>query len=298
MQSAIVYDQRVESSTIHGHGNFEEFVVPSRTYETGIGRLEMSTFRNMRVLDFSIVFKTLFRQSNDAPTLFLRVEKFLQPQWVRINSFDLYLLPIDKLAKQQGRKADLPNVTFALTVLMMRHAKNFIIVDPMYHGTDSHVKIVNFSRVLQSLQDDTSCRISTARNCTPTCPEDAAAMILYQRGNGKPDAQTTKLLCDATQLSKHNIVRVQLTPGKYTRDTGRPTIIYKEFETSVATILHELACIDTFVQRINKRTLHKVYFAMDEFSAYAAYSAIAMIGYGIETHVSILCYHRGKYAVS
>ena len=298
VSSAIVYDDLVDSSTICGSGNHEPFTIPSRTYETGTGKLDMVTFRVARVLDFSTVFEQLFDPSNDASTLFLRVQNFLQHQWNYIRSFDLYLLPINKNAQRQGRRSDLPNVTFALTTLMMRQNIDFIIVDPIYSGTDSHVRVVNFSRALRFLQNNNSCRILAPRDFTSHPSDQALQLVFYQRGHGKPDTRTETLICNATGLGRYNIVGVSLTPGKYSRDTGRPTIIYKQFKHSAATILHELSTVDPFVQASNKRMLRKIYFVLDEFSAYAAYSAIAMIGYGIESQVSVLCYYNGRYRVS
>lgn len=121
-------------------------------------------------------------------------------------------------------------------------------------------------------------------------------MILYQRGAGIPDERNRRLIVAATHLEQDNIVQVRLTPGKY--DTGgRPTTCYASFKESAALILHELSVVDPWVDKVNKRSLHKIFFVLDEFGAYAAYTAVAILGYGIDSTHSVLCYHRGVYNV-
>jgi hypothetical protein len=61
---------------------------------------------------------------------------------------------------------------------------------------------------------------------------------------------------------------VRLTPGKH--DTGgRLTTCYASFKESAALVLHELSVVDPWVDKVNKRSLHKIFFVLDEFGAYS-----------------------------
>ena len=85
-----------------------------------------------------------------------------------------------------------------------------------------------------------------------------------------------------------------LTPGKYERGLFGGSC-YQEFAPSVVKILHELSVIDPYTLKKDKDYIAKVYFVLDEFSAYAAYTAVAILGYGIEDVASVLAYRRGVY---
>ena len=287
------YDKKT-STDVHAQcGSFGQFTVPGREYNIGTADLPMKVFRESRLLDFSSLFSTLWDEQYTAPNILQRVEIFLRDKWDELAKYDLFLLPIDLKKKEQRQRCDLPNVTFALTMLMLKNNIEFVIVDPLYHGTDKTVRIVNFSAVLRHLQDH-KYRVLSPPSFGPA--EDALDMILYQRGAGIPDERNRRLIVAATHLKQDNIVQVRLTPGKY--DTGgRPTTCYASFKESAALILHELSVVDPWVDKVEKRSLHKIFFVLDEFGAYAAYTAVAILGYGIDSTHSVLCYHRGVYNV-
>ena len=65
----IEYDNHENASPITGNGPFETFTIESKPYDIGTGKLDMQTFRNLRVLDFSTFFRNLFAPEYNAPTI-------------------------------------------------------------------------------------------------------------------------------------------------------------------------------------------------------------------------------------
>lgn len=66
---------------------------------------------------------------------------------------------------------------------------------------------------------------------------------------------------------------------------------YEDFASSVALILHEIFILDEY-GRQEKSFINDVKFVLDPFSGYAAFTAVAVLGYGIEDMVHILA---GRY---
>ena len=289
------YD-KANSGNIVASGDFGSFTSWSKEYNIGTAQLPMHIFQRARgPLDFSTVFIDIWDPKYKEANIFLTVGKCLENKWDFIQQHDLFLLPIDLNKKQRGyKKCDLPNVTFALTVHMLKRNIEFVVVDPIYKGTDSFVNIVNFSHVLRSLQDS-KCRVSTAIHATSDVPSGGWRGVFYQRGSGVPDKDTSLAITAATGLFDQTI-NVKLTVGKYDKG-GRPswTTCYSEFKHSNSLILHQHSVIDEFISKKRLRTLNRVYYVLDEFSAYAAYTAVAILGYGLEHAAYVLCYFKGEY---
>lgn len=272
------------------------FVIPSDEYVLGTADLPMSDFCKARVLDLSTVFADLWNPIWDSPNILLRVQKYLEGKWEEIATYDLFKLPIDLTKKAKGyNKCDLPNVSYAVTVLMLRHNIEFVVCDPIHRGTDASVRIVNYSVALRSLQDNRSKRILTPLHSGDVCPHDSLKIVFFQFGSGQPDPLDEARIESATGLTSANILRVRLAPGKYDRGICTWGSCYSTFKASNAMILHELSVLDTFAHNMKKRTINKVYFVLDPFSAYAAYTAVAIMAYGLDPVASILCFHKGTY---
>lgn len=290
----IKYDEE-PSNAIEVTGNFEKFTVPGRSYGTGTATLPMHAYRAARVLDFSTYLDGMF-QIEFKGNLAERIIAFLSTKWADIETnYDLYMLPINLEYKRKGmNKCDLPNVTFVLIRLMFQRGIEFCIVDPIHSGTDESVRIVNLSASLRSLQN-ARVRCMVPQDCTVgKCPTDAMDIVFYQRGSGNPDAKTYEAIEHATGLKRENVMHVHLTAGKYDRG-GRPQTCYSDFKPAVARILHQFAILDEFVKRSNKRSIHRIYIIMDAFSAYAAFTSIAIKGYGLEEITTLLCCFKGVY---
>lgn len=286
------YDQ-MKSNSIACRGPFGEFVCPSFTYDIGTAMLPMEVFRRSKVLDFSVYLHGLFRVQ--ASTIAQKVDLFLDGKLNEIRSYDLFLLPIDLSKKAQGRRADLPNVTFFLTSYLLRNHVDLVVVDPIFKEKDTSVRIVNLARVLRYLQDQ-RLRILTPFDKASVANETSLDLVVYQRGNGDPDERTRRQIFEATSLTRESIMHVHLTPGKY--EQGKCTWggnCYRDFKQSVTDILHELQVVDPFTLKMKKRAVHKIYVVLDEFAAYSAFTAVAILGYGIEDVTSILAYHQGTY---
>ena len=61
-------------------------------------------------------------------------------------------------------------------------------------------------------------------------------------------------------------------------------------------ILHTFSMLDTFAKICKKRTIRRIYFVLDSFSAYALYLAIAIKAYGLEQCAVFLTYFNGEYS--
>lgn len=292
--ATLAYD-KAQSGSIQVTGNFDAFVKGPDLYTLGTADLAMEDFCRAKTLDLSALFVSLWDAQWAAPNILLRVTKFLEGKWDELATYDLFKLPIDLKKKAKGNnKCDLPNVSFAITTLMLRRGIEFVVVDPIHHGTDRSVRIVNYSEALRSLQGNISKRIHTPFDFGPSCSKDALQIVLFQYGSGQPKPNDEQEIENTTGF-RGNIVRVKLAPGKYDRGICTWGSCYSTFKDSNAMILHELSILDQFTQSMNKRMLHKVFFVLDPFSAYAASTAVAIAAYGLDPVAEVLCYHKGKY---
>ena len=280
-------------------GPFPSFTVKGREYTTGKCQLPMAKFLEAKVLNWSTILVGLFDASGNN----IR-EKFISHLDTHggikehIQTYDLHMLPIDIRAKESGRKkCDLPNVTFELMRLLidwlMEEGKPVIFVDPLYKGTAPTVNILDMYTVYRSLQD---MHLKTQLPFTRIKSNDALEVIVYQRGGGNPTPGDMQALTAATGLTRDDVLHVHLTPGKY--EQGECTWggnCYRDFEKSILLILHELNCITPYALAKKKRALYKLWFVLDEFSAYAAYTAVAVQAFGLGEVLGVLCYRQGVY---
>jgi hypothetical protein len=88
-----------------------------------------------------------------------------------------------------------------------------------------------------------------------------------------------------------------LTPGKYEQGLygGNSGNCYRDFRSSVAKIVHQFNIVDPYSIVKNKHTLKEIFFVLDEFSAYAAYTATCIIGYGLADVATMLAFRQGVY---
>jgi hypothetical protein len=298
--SSLNYAPRVASGEIFLTGPFSSPPpCPSNSIDLGASTVPMNVFRMARTCDLSLVFNDLWNAEFNEADLFTRVKNFITKKgiWQEILSYDLYILPIHLGKKAAGKKVcDLPNISFIITYIMLKADAQFIVVDPIHNPTDSHVRVTNFTRALCSLQDDFKCRVHTPLQHGRVCADDAFKYVFYQRAQGNLDRDHNgetiqQRITEETGIPPANMLRIKLSPGKY--DDGRSC--YNEFTKSCAYVLHELSCVDTFAKCVNKRRCNRIHFVLDEFSAYAAFTAVAIIAYGIESVSSLLCYHNGHY---
>ena len=262
------------------------FTNKSQTYNTGMADLPMTVYNRAKILNLSDFVKPIF--ATKGCNILEQVDNFFADKWEEFASYDLYILPINMEAKEKKMKSDLPNVTFAITTLALKRGIEFVIADPVYKGTDASVRIVNLTVVLRDLQNQ---KVSIT---TPFAETNGLDMVFYQRGNGYPDQRTYAQIENATNLGRNNIMHMHLVPGKYENGLFGGNC-YDDFSMSVATILHELSIIDQYSEKKKKSTISKIFFVLDEFSAYAAYTAVAILGYEINSVSSVLAYRQGVY---
>jgi hypothetical protein len=252
----------------------------------------MSEFRKAKVLDLSLLLiPHVFRAPGD--NILQQMSNFLAGEWDTIRGYDLFILPINTEAKAQGRiKVDLPNVSFAVTLLMLKNGVEFVVADPRHRGTDPTVRIINFSAVLRGLQEK-RVRVKTL----PDQNGDGLRMIMYQRGAGTPDDMTCAQLRVATGLNRSDVMDCKLFPGKYEQGLygGNAGNCYRDFRASAAKLVHELNVVDPYSLCMNKHTLKEIFFVLDEFSAYAAYTATCIVGYGLVDVATVLAFRQGVY---
>jgi hypothetical protein len=281
-----------KANTIVCSGRFGSFKVAGKEYATGMARLPMHALRRAKVLDFGTYLMGVFQAPGT--NIKEKVCYFLADKWEDMKTYELHLLPIDVQAKMQGRrKCDLPNVTFVLVAEYMKRDMSMVVVDPVHKGTDESVAILDLKRVYRALQD---MLVKVPLPFAPARSDEALEFIVYQRGGGNPDERTMQALTDATGLTRDNVLHMHLVPGKY--EQGKCTWggnCRADFEKSVLLILHELAVVVPFAQALKKRSVHKLWFVLDEFSAYAAYTAIAIQAFGLDKVAGVLCYRQGVY---
>lgn len=282
----------VKAGDIWCRGPFPTFTVRGVEYRTGMKQLPMEVYRRAKTLDFSTYLVGVFQAPGD--NIKQKVGTFLADKWEDIKTYDLHLLPIDIKAKNQGRKkCDLPNVTFVLVTEMIKREIPIIVVDPVHKGTDPAVSILDLELVFRSLQD---MHVKVPLPFSKFKAADALEFIVYQRGGGNPDERDMQALTAASGLERHQLLQMLLVPGKY--EQGKCTWggnCRRDFEKSIVLILHELQVVVPFAKALNKRSVHKLWFVLDEFSAYSAYTAIAIQAFGLDEVAGVLAYRQGVY---
>lgn len=278
------------TSAIVCRGPFGSFTVPGRTYDIGCTTLPMTTYLRARVCNLSEYIQGLFSAPGD--NVFEQTKNFLADKWDDLRTYDLYTLPINLEARRAGKnKVDLPNVIFALTMLFLQTLTDhdFVVSDVLYKGTDTSVRITNLSHVYRKLQE-MRVRVQTFKN-TSGDPSKGLDVVLYQRGTGDPDPKSMQAIAVATGLGPMDVMHMHLVPGKESVGLMGGNC-YKDFASSVALVLHELSILDEFSRKKEKTFINDVKFVLDPFSAYAAFTAVAALGYGIQDMVHILA---GRY---
>lgn len=271
-------------------GPFGSFTIPGREYDIGCAMLPMTVYLKARVCNLSEYIYGLF--SARGANVFEQTNNFLADKWDDLRTFDLYTLPIDLEALRAGKKkVDLPNVNFALTMLFLQTMPDhdFVVSDPVYKGTDSSVRITNYSHAYRKLQA-MRVRVQTFKNTSGDVSK-GLDVVLYQRGMGDPDYNSMHAITAATGLGQMDVMHMHLVPGKESVGIMGGNC-YKDFASSVALILHELSILDEYGRKMNKSFINDVKFVLDPFSGYAAFTAVAVLGYGIEDMVHILA---GRY---
>ncbi len=280
-------DYRLESTdAIHCTGAFGSFTVPGRTYDIGCATVPMTVFLRARVCNLSEYMDGVFAVHGS--NLFEKTRNFLADRWDDLRTYDMYTLPINLQAQRDGkRNINLPNVVFTLTMLFLKTipTHDFVVCDPLYKGTDSGVRITNLSRVYRKLQE-MRVRVQTFKN---TCgdPTQGLDIVLYQRGTGDPCPTSMQAITSATGLGSSDVVHMRLVPGKEAVGIMGGNC-YRDFAESVALILHELSILDEYSRRMGKSFLNDVKIVLDPFSGYAAFTAVAVLGYGLEDMVHLL----------
>jgi hypothetical protein len=147
--------------------------------------------------------------------------------------------------------------------------------------------IINFSQVYRGLVAS-RCKVQTGFSQI-----SGLSFLFYQRGTGKPDSKTYAAIEEACGLTRQEIMHCHLTPGKYENAHGESC--YRDFKKSVSVLLHQFSMIDSYSRAKKEDYLHKLYFVLDEFSAYASYTAVAILGYGIKDVSHVLAFRQGVY---
>lgn len=285
----------VKSALIQVTGPFETFSVEGKEHNLGLADLPMSEFRKAKVMDLSsVLIPHIFAQHIPGDNILERVANYLRYSWAHIREHDMFVLPHDTVGKAQGHtKVDLPNVCFAVTLLMLKNHVEFVVVDPIRKETDATVRIINFSAVLRGLQE----KRVRVRTYTDRREINGLRMIVYQRGAGTPKDSEYELMERVTGLDKKGVIHCRLTPGKYEQGLygGNSGNCYRDFHESVAKLVHQLHIVDPYCTTTGRNTIKEIFFVLDEFSAYAAYTAVCILGYGIQDVATVLAYRRGAY---
>jgi hypothetical protein len=274
-------------------GPFGSFVIPGREYDIGCATFPMTVYLKARVCNLSEYIQGLF--SAPGANVFEQTKNFLADKWDDLRTYDLYTLPINLEALRAGkRKIDLPNVNFALTILFLTTIPDhdFVVSDPLYKGTDPTVRITNYSHAYRKLQA-MRVRIQTFQNTSGDASR-GLDVVLYQRGKGYPDYNSLHAITTATGLGQMDVMHMHLVPGKESVGIMGGNC-YTDFASSAALILHELSILDEYSRQMNKSFINDVKFVLDPFSGYAAFTAVAVLGYGIEDMMHILAsrYQKG-----
>lgn len=277
------------SRTIKVTGPFPNFKVQGCEYNLGMADLPLPALHGAKVCDLSemMIPQVFYAEGSN---ILEKTQNFLSDKWELIKSYNAFVLPMDKMAKSKGQRPDLPNVTFAVTLLMLKNNVEFLVIDPLYKGTDATVRAINFSQVLRDLREKNK-KVELNRNA------DGLKLIMYQRGSGSPNDTTLMQLERATGLKNSEIMRCHLTPGKYEQGEYGGNC-YRDFRESVAKLIHELSIIKPYASRNGggkEENLNTLFFVLDEFSAYAAYTATCIVGYQLCDVACVLAYRHGVY---
>ena len=279
-----------DTAAIVCSGFFGSFTIPGREYDIGCATLPMTIYLKARVCNLSDYIQGVF--SAPGANVFEQTKNFLADKWDDLRTYDLYTLPINLEARRAGKtKMDLPNVNYALTMLFLQTMPDhdFVVSDPRNKGTDPGVRITNYSHVYRRLQG-MRVRVQTFKNTSGDASK-GLDVVLYQRGKGSPDSNAMHAITMATGLGEADVMHMHLVPGKESVGIMGGNC-YKDFASSVALILHELSILDEYSRMKNKSFINGVKFVLDPFSGYAAFTAVAVLGYGIENMVHILA---GRY---
>ncbi len=256
--------------------------IPSREYNIGTAQVPMTLLPEGKIKNFSEDVSRVF--ATDGKTLAEKIPAFYGDKLEELRKFTFFILPIDE-TKKVGFQ-NLPVYTYILILFLLKNKIDVVVVDPRHSITDHSVRIINLSKVLDSLR---------AQNAKIESPFEETGngleAVLHCRGGGFNE--TFAAINDATGLTERNIMMVRLVPGKVQNDFFASESCYKDFYTNVATCLHQFSMIDSYVKGENKTSIKKMYIILDEFSAYAAYLAVAAIAYDID--LIVLQYRRGGF---
>lgn len=282
-----------------------EFSVGGDTYNIGTAVLPLHVVMAAGVLDFSVLLYGLFDDQSVHMSIMDRTKKFLIPHWEEIKRYTFFRLPINLKKKEKWQQSqrgdknfDIPNVVFALMILLHANGVEAIVVDPLHSGTDTNVRVVNYSEMLRGLYAKrrlgkgikTPCRGSGI----PT--DDSLRLVIYQYGTGTPSIEDEQLIMDTIGTGPEEFLHCHLVPGKQAQFTtlkGRTP--YNYFKESMATLLHQFSIIDEFCVRNSKLFVGQLYFKLDLFSGYAAATATACVGWGVDPATHVLAFYRGVY---
>lgn len=287
--------ESIDSKSISVTGSFESFQIEARSYCPGITTISKGTFANMAVLNLSELFRGLFDQpGTKGMNVFEMVKLWMKDKWESLREYDLYTLAIDLAARERGQKrVDLPNVNFCFTILFLQifpgMDNDFIVCDPIVSDRDSFVRLTNYSEALRSLKR-MAVRVQTHPNTTGVANLGLDAVI-YQRGTGTPNENEQGAIERATGLTEGDVVHVHLVPGKHASSVEGGNC-YQKFNKSVATVLHQFSILDQFTKSKGMDYINKIKIVLDPFSAYSAFTAVAVLGYGIENMCQVM---TGRY---
>ena len=170
---------------------------------------------------------------------------------------------------------------------MLQKDVEFVVADPLHKGIDPTVRVINYSEVYRNLVA-ARCKVQTGFSTSA-----GLSVLFYQRGTGDPDSQTYSAIEQACGLTRQEVMHCHLTPGKYEKAYGESC--YRDFKKSVAVLLHQFSVIDSYSRAKKADYLKNLYFVLDEFSAYAGYTAAAILGYGIKDVSCVLAFRQGVY---
>ena len=298
LKTSVDYRLRVSKGVVVSGPGFVPFTVPGRSYPLGLAKIPMGIVERANVLNLSEFFRHLF-DTKVSENILTQMEAFLAQdgRWATLQKVDLFVTPINvakRDATGKNRGLDMPNVVFAFAFLITRHME-CVILDPNYTGRDTHANIINLSRAMRGLFDMKLRVQTTIQPHMDT--DDSFSYVFYMRAGGVPDEKTSELIFTAT--GTRNIMQVKVAPGKYDANgCGTPnwSAILDRFPDSCAMILHTFSMLDRFAEVQAKRTIRRIYFVLDSFSAYALYLSIAIKAYGLESCAVLLTYFKGQYS--
>tara|TARA_B110001450_G_scaffold256622_1_gene287800 strand:- start:10835 stop:11881 length:1047 start_codon:yes stop_codon:yes gene_type:complete len=290
--ASLKYTTETTAAIVCSGPSFESFTTPGRTYDIGCATIPKNICDSARICNLSEYMQGVFSAPGD--NVFEQTKHFLANKWTELCTYDMYTLPINLEAQRAGKKkCDLPNVNFAFCLLyhQMVFDHDLVVCDPltMRNPTEGNVRITNYSHVYRELQKK-RVRVQTFKNKCGD-PSKGLDVILYQRGTGDPDYHSLRAIATATGLGPEHIMHMNLVPGKESVGLMGGNC-YRDFASSVALILHELSFLDEYSRKRDKSFINDVKFVLDPFSGYAAFTAVAVLGYGIEDMVHVLA---GRY---